>query len=107
MLSLQHYPFSWADSFEIHLVSGLMMKRAGLSPVILVYQPPPTRMELRDLAWSWPRPVRSAFARTAAIMTALSDKQKEYENFRCSASCVYPLQCFCDKIMAWAAAATH
>lgn len=36
-----------------------MTKRVGLPPVILLYQPPPNRMELRDLAWSTPRPVRS------------------------------------------------
>lgn len=45
----------------LYLVRGLMMKRAGLSAVILAYQPPPTRMELRLLAWSWPSPVRSVW----------------------------------------------
>jgi hypothetical protein len=42
-------------------VSGLMMARTGRPPVILVYQPPPFKMELRDTAWSWPVPVRPAW----------------------------------------------
>jgi hypothetical protein len=47
-----------------HLVSGLMMARTGRPPVILLYQPPPLSIELRDTAWSWPVPVRSAWYST-------------------------------------------
>lgn len=49
-----------------HLVRGLIITRTGLPPDILLNQPPPDSIELRDTAWSWPVPVRSTTATGAA-----------------------------------------
>lgn len=51
------------------------MKRVGLSPVILLNQPPPTSIEFKDLAWSWPKPVRSAGWASAAKAASRQHRQ--------------------------------